>query len=66
MHRLATLVALLTLTLFTLAVFNQTTDGLDLAVVGVLLSFTTWRSATMSRFLQFSRQSLPLSLLPLD
>ncbi|NBR11936.1 MAG: hypothetical protein EBU00_06975 [Alphaproteobacteria bacterium] len=52
MHRLATLVALLTLTLFTLAVFDQTTDGLDLAVVGVLLSFTTWRSATMSRFLQ--------------
>ena len=52
MHRLATLVALLTLTLFALAVFDQTTDGLDLAVVGVLLSFTTWRSATMSRFLQ--------------
>ena len=52
MHRLATLVALLTLTLFALAGFNKTTDGLDLAVVGVLLSFTTWRSATMSRFLQ--------------
>ena len=47
MHRLATLVALLTLTLFALAGFNKTTDGLDLAVVGVLLSFTTWRSATM-------------------
>jgi putative ATP-binding cassette transporter len=52
MHRLATLVALLTLTLFALAALHQTTDGLDLAVVGLLLSLTTWRSASMSRFLQ--------------
>jgi len=52
MHRLATLVALLTLVLFGLAALNGTTDGLDLAIVGAMLAVTTWRGARMSRFLQ--------------
>lgn len=52
MHRLALLVALVTLSLFGLAAFDQTTAGLDLAIVGALLAITTWRSKTMSRFLQ--------------
>lgn len=52
MHRLAFAVALLALALFALAAFDQTTDGLDLAIVGALLTITTWRSAGISRFLQ--------------
>ena len=52
MHRLATLVALLTLALFGLAALNGNTDGLDLAIVGTLLAVTTWRGAMISRFLQ--------------
>ena len=52
MHRLATLVALLSLALFGLSALNGTTDGLDLAIVGAVLAATTWRGATMSRFLQ--------------
>jgi putative ATP-binding cassette transporter len=52
MHRLASLVALLSLALFGLAALNGTTDGLDLALVGALLAVTTWRGAMMSRFLQ--------------